>query len=58
MRKSWIPWAYYDAFVKNTLWLVGGTKYGIDQWVGGIEDKHYHTSEREDRQSSLQLDYN
>ncbi|KAH8812272.1 hypothetical protein F5884DRAFT_820216 [Xylogone sp. PMI_703] len=44
MKKSWLPWAYYDAFVKNTLWLVGGSKYGIDQWVGGLPDKEYHTA--------------
>ncbi|RFU24649.1 hypothetical protein B7463_g11692, partial [Scytalidium lignicola] len=45
MRKSWIPWAYYDAFVKNTLWLVGGSRCGIDQWIGGLLDKDYHTAQ-------------
>jgi|SRR4051794_21171548 dimethylaniline monooxygenase (N-oxide forming) len=47
MKKSLIPWRYYDAFVKYTLWLVSGTKHGIDQWIGGLPDEKYHTSERE-----------
>ena len=46
MKKSLIPWRYYDAFVKNTLWLVSGTRHGIDQWVGGLPDATYHTSQR------------
>ncbi|KEF51282.1 uncharacterized protein A1O9_12632 [Exophiala aquamarina CBS 119918] len=33
MRRPGIPWAYYNTFVKSTLWLVGGSKYGIDQWT-------------------------
>ncbi len=37
-------WAYYDFFIKSTLWLVGGSKYGLGQWVGGISDERYHAS--------------
>jgi dimethylaniline monooxygenase (N-oxide forming) len=46
MKRSLIPWWYYDTFVKYSLWLVSGTKHGIDQWVGGLPDEKYHTSER------------
>lgn len=48
MRRSIIPWRYYDAFCKCTLWLVSGTKHGIDQWVGGLSDEKLHTSESKD----------
>lgn len=61
MRRSWIPWAYYNTFVKSTLWLVGGSKYGIDQWVGGVADDHYSTAGREcctlSRQKGILLTY-
>lgn len=49
IKKSLISWRYYDAFVKYTLWLVSGTKHGIDQWVGGLPDETYHTSECNDQ---------
>lgn len=46
MKESLIPWWYYDAFVKYSLWLVSGTTRGIDQWIGGLPDETYSTSQR------------
>ncbi|KAH8593605.1 hypothetical protein B0O99DRAFT_206776 [Bisporella sp. PMI_857] len=57
MRKSLIPWHYYDAFVKNSLWFISGTKHGIDQWIGGLPDKTYHTYELFFTKSSRAMPY-
>ncbi|KAH8665114.1 hypothetical protein BGZ60DRAFT_489609 [Tricladium varicosporioides] len=57
MKRSLIPWRYYDAFVKYTLWLVSGTKHGIDQWIGGLPDETYHTSELFFTKSSRAMPY-
>ncbi|RDW75528.1 FAD protein [Coleophoma cylindrospora] len=57
MRSSLIPWRYYDAFVKSTLWLVSGTRHGIDQWVGGLPDETYHTEQLFFTKSSRAMPY-
>jgi len=44
LRDHMLLWEYYDFFIKSTLWLVGGSKYGMAQWVGGISDGRYHAS--------------
>lgn len=44
LNNSPLLWTYYDRFIKYTLWMVSGTKYGLDQWVGGILDERYHAS--------------
>ncbi|KAK4180451.1 hypothetical protein QBC36DRAFT_355126 [Triangularia setosa] len=44
LRDHMLLWHYYDVFIKSTLWLVGGSKYGMAHWVGGISDKRYHAS--------------
>lgn len=44
LKNSPLLWAYYDRFIKYTLWMVSGTKHGLDQWVGGISDKRYHAA--------------
>ncbi|KAM7185608.1 hypothetical protein V8F20_011742 [Naviculisporaceae sp. PSN 640] len=44
LRDHMILWQYYDLFIKSTLWLVGGSKYGLAQQVGGISDGRYHAS--------------
>jgi dimethylaniline monooxygenase (N-oxide forming) len=44
LNDSPLLWAYYDRFIKYTLWMVSGTKHGLDQWVGGISDERYHAS--------------
>ncbi|KAK0654763.1 hypothetical protein B0T16DRAFT_318386 [Cercophora newfieldiana] len=44
LRDHMLLWEYYDFFIKSTLWLVGGSKYGLGQFVGGISDKRYHAS--------------
>ncbi|CAP65622.1 uncharacterized protein PODANS_6_11110 [Podospora anserina S mat+] len=42
MRDQMLLWHYYDIFIQSTLWLVGGSKYGMAQWIGGISDERYH----------------
>ncbi|KAK3988398.1 hypothetical protein QBC44DRAFT_398070 [Cladorrhinum sp. PSN332] len=42
LRDHMLLWHYYDLFIKSTLWLVGGSKYGLGQFVGGISDERYH----------------
>jgi dimethylaniline monooxygenase (N-oxide forming) len=49
LRDHMILWNYYDLFIKSTLWLVSGTKYGLDEWVGGISDERYHASKSKAR---------
>lgn len=44
LRDHMLLWEYYDFFIKSTLWLVGGSKYGLGQWIGGISDGRYHAS--------------
>ncbi|KAK3337641.1 hypothetical protein B0T19DRAFT_448055 [Cercophora scortea] len=44
LRDHMLLWEYYDAFIKWTLWLVGGSRYGLGQFVGGISDERYHAS--------------
>jgi dimethylaniline monooxygenase (N-oxide forming) len=44
LDNSPLLWAYYDRFIKYTLWMVSGTKHGLDQWVGGISNQRYHAS--------------
>lgn len=44
LRDHMLLWEYYDFFIKSTLWLVGGSKYGLAQRVGGIPDGRYHAS--------------
>lgn len=44
LRDHKLLWEYYDFFIKSTLWLVGGSKYGLGQWIGGISDGRYHAS--------------
>ncbi|TVY90644.1 Dimethylaniline monooxygenase [N-oxide-forming], partial [Lachnellula willkommii] len=51
MRRSLIPWRYYDAFVQCLFLTISGTKHGIDQWVGGLSDEKLRTSESKDLES-------
>ncbi|KAK3695718.1 hypothetical protein B0T22DRAFT_418541 [Podospora appendiculata] len=44
LRDHMLLWEYYDAFIKWTLWLVGGSRYGLGQFIGGIPDERYHAS--------------
>jgi dimethylaniline monooxygenase (N-oxide forming) len=44
LRKSPLPWWYYDRFAKWTTWLVSGTIAGLDQWVGEISPERFHAS--------------
>ncbi len=44
LRDHMLLWEYYDFFIKSTLWLVGGSKYGLGQYVGGISEGRYHAS--------------
>ncbi|KAK0612524.1 hypothetical protein B0T17DRAFT_543883 [Bombardia bombarda] len=44
LRDHMLLWEYYDIFIKSTLWLVSGTKYGLGEWVGGISKERYHAS--------------
>ncbi|KAK3331488.1 hypothetical protein B0H66DRAFT_507303 [Apodospora peruviana] len=44
LRDHMLLWEYYDFFIKSTLWLVGGSKYGLAQHVGGISEGRYHAS--------------
>jgi dimethylaniline monooxygenase (N-oxide forming) len=49
LRDHTILWEYYDIFIKSTLWLVSGTKHGLDQWIGGISKQRYHASKSTSR---------
>jgi dimethylaniline monooxygenase (N-oxide forming) len=44
LNSSPLLWTHYDRFIKYTLWMVSGTKHGLDQWVGGISDERYQVS--------------
>ncbi|PVH80713.1 FAD/NAD(P)-binding domain-containing protein [Cadophora sp. DSE1049] len=45
LQLSPILWNYYDYWsVKFGVWLVSGTKHGLDQWAGGISDERFHAS--------------
>ncbi|KAK4641294.1 LOW QUALITY PROTEIN: hypothetical protein QC761_0100770 [Podospora bellae-mahoneyi] len=44
LRDQILLWHYYNIFIKSTLWLVGGSKYGMAQWIGGVSDERYHAS--------------
>jgi dimethylaniline monooxygenase (N-oxide forming) len=39
-----LPWLYYDRFAKWSVWLVSGTKSGLNQWVGGLPPERFHAS--------------
>lgn len=36
-------WNVYDFFVKGLAWSISGTSAGLDQWVGGIDSRRFHT---------------
>jgi len=40
---TWL-WNFYDGFTKTTLFINYGTKYGVDQFVGGIPDERYNAA--------------
>ncbi|XMA07685.1 hypothetical protein WAI453_000476 [Rhynchosporium graminicola] len=45
LQKSPWQWNYYDwVSVKFGVYLISGTRHGLDQWVGGISDGRYHAS--------------
>lgn len=42
IQRSPLPWAVYDAFIKDMAWVISGTRAGFDQWVGGVSWKRFH----------------
>ena len=42
IQRGPLPWAIYDAFIKDMAWVISGTRAGFDQWVGGISRQRFH----------------
>ncbi|KAK5654074.1 hypothetical protein OQA88_7754 [Cercophora sp. LCS_1] len=57
LRDHSLLWTYYDVFIKSTLWLVGGSKYGLGQFIGGISSNRYHASKIFFNKSNLAMPY-
>ncbi|ROV97386.1 hypothetical protein VMCG_06863 [Cytospora schulzeri] len=42
IQRGPLPWAVYDAFIKDMAWVISGTRAGFDQWVGGVSWERFH----------------
>ncbi|KUI67730.1 Dimethylaniline monooxygenase [N-oxide-forming] 1 [Cytospora mali] len=42
LQRSSLPWAVYDAFIKDMAWVISGTRAGFDQWAGGVSWERFH----------------